>query len=51
MFYLDIAKAHDIKKVRVIKNKLIINDEFFYFYKYDTVAQAVAKKLRNFINI
>lgn len=50
MNYRDIAKAHELKSVRVNGNEIIINQgEATYVYSHAKIAKAVAKKLKYLI--
>lgn len=49
MNYLDIARAHEIKKIQVKDCEVIINGVKSYFYSHARIAKAVANKLKNFL--
>ena len=52
MNFKDIAKAHELKSVRVKGNSLIINQgEATYIYSHNKIAKAVALKLKNLIGL
>ena len=52
MNFKEIAKAHELKSVRVKGNSLIINQgEATYIYSHAKIAKAVALKLKNLIGL
>lgn len=52
MNYKDIARAHELKSVKVSGNKVVVNQgEDVYAYNSARIAKAVAKKLKYLYNI